>query len=167
MSDYTQGIIYYDADDPDDFDREIWIRKHPALLKAEADVDCATVTLHAVYDLLDEEWDLVRGYPDEGKRRTSAEVVAEQEKKGLAEAESDLIVATLHDELKEAIAKYGVKVPVKVVATTPKPAETQPPTAPPAALDMLKALAKDAPKDKDGNIDWSAVVGELLGAAKQ
>ena len=160
MSNYTQGYIEYDADDQDDFDREIWIRKHPALLKAEADVDCANVTLHAVYDLLDEEWELVRGYPDEGRRRRSADIMDEQEKRGMAEAESDLVVATLRDELKDAIAKYGVKVPVKA-AVTPKPADT-----PPAALDLLKALAKDAPKDKDGNIDWGVVVGELLGTMK-
>jgi hypothetical protein len=60
--------------------------------------------------------------------------------------------------------------PVKVVdgrkTETPKVTEVPPSTAAPALLDMLKELVKDAPKDQSGNIDWGAVIGNLLGTAK-
>ena len=122
---YELGCITYD--DEEELDREVWIRKHPAMLKAEADVDCANLALDVVYGLLSEEWNLCR-MPDEGRSRTASEVEAEEEKRALAAAEPELLAVTLHDDLKAAIAKYGVKVPVRSLPE--KPAAEKQTTAP-------------------------------------
>lgn len=159
---YTSGSIDYDNEDH--LQMQLWIRKHPAMLKAEADLDCAMVAKHVVHDLLGEEWALGR-MPHEGKMKAEAE--AEEERLRLAAAEADLLVETLRDDLKAAIAKYGIKVPSRAVAATAAPvAPKAEEPAPSFGADALKALVQDAPKDEKGDIDWGAVVGEVLRAVK-